>query len=454
MINNMKKTVFFKSVMLVVLLGIGLASCSNENEATDVPVMRFTTTTGEVIGDIIGGEYNLTGNDEEMVIRVLSNINWKLNVVEGREWLKCDFSEGDGMQEINLTAAVNNTLDERIAKLVLSAVNETLQDDTLTFIQPGGPRLTIGTYGIVPKEGGELAINVGSNIVWKCEIPDDVDWITLKSKTTSGLVLNVLPNSGGGARVADISFKGVVYDNVTETITIRQAGVVDPAELLDVVFNTDKTANDISELGNKIYTVNMAGNEDYLNVVYDQNWGFNVAQFTNPNTNNVGSSAFAMSYAGNTRYISAMDNGFSIELLAKPHWYGAKTGSYTITATNSQVGGGIAIKCSNSRGWYFEPAVGASKYLQVYEDSPIREDEWSHVVGIYGTDKSISIYVNGELKNTVPNSEALRHGSAYEIVIGGRSGNRDCFGGEIGIFRMYDRVLTADEIAELYDQVK
>ncbi len=29
---------------------------------------------------------------------------------------------------------------------MLSAVNETLQDDTLTFIQPGGLRLTIGTF--------------------------------------------------------------------------------------------------------------------------------------------------------------------------------------------------------------------------------------------------------------------------------------------------------------------
>lgn len=69
MINNMKKTVLF---------GIGLV---NDNEATDVPVMRFTITTGEIIGDIIGGEYNLTGNDEDMVIRNLSNINWKLDVV-------------------------------------------------------------------------------------------------------------------------------------------------------------------------------------------------------------------------------------------------------------------------------------------------------------------------------------------------------------------------------------
>ncbi|MBU3809670.1 MAG: hypothetical protein H9802_14880 [Candidatus Phocaeicola faecipullorum] len=43
--------------------------------------MRFTITTGEIIGDIIGGEYNLTGNDEDMVIRNLSNINWKLDVV-------------------------------------------------------------------------------------------------------------------------------------------------------------------------------------------------------------------------------------------------------------------------------------------------------------------------------------------------------------------------------------
>lgn len=65
----MKKTVLF---------GIGLV---NDNEATDVPVMRFTITTGEIIGDIIGGEYNLTGNDEDMVIRNLSNINWKLDVV-------------------------------------------------------------------------------------------------------------------------------------------------------------------------------------------------------------------------------------------------------------------------------------------------------------------------------------------------------------------------------------
>lgn len=450
----MKKTVFFKSVMLVVLLGIGLASCSNENEATDVPVMRFTTTTGEVIGDIIGGEYNLTGNDEEMVIRVLSNISWKLDVVEGREWFKCDFSEGDGMQEVNITAAVNNTLDERIAKLVLSAVDATLQDDTLTFIQPGGPRLSIGSYGIVPKEGGELAINVGSNIVWKCEIPDDVDWITLKSKTTTELVFDVDANPNAGARMADIALIGVEYTGVTGTITVRQSGAVDPAELLDVVFNADGTATDVSVRENNIYTVNMIGNEDYLGVAYNETFGFNVAQFTNPTTNVVGSSAFAMSYAGNTSFISAMDNGFSWEVLVKPHWYGEKTDNDDVlTVSNSQSGGGIAIKCSEGRGWYFEPGVGATNYIQVYEEAAMREDQWSHIVAIYGADKSISIYVNGELKNTVSNSEALRHGGAYEIVLGGRTGGSACFGGEIGIFRMYDRVLTADEVSKLYDQV-
>ena len=101
----MKKTAFLKGLMLAFLLGAGMASCSDDNEATDVPVMRFTTDSGDQIGDIIGGEYQLTGDDEELAIRVLSNVNWNLAVVEGREWLKCDLSEGDGMKEINLTAA-------------------------------------------------------------------------------------------------------------------------------------------------------------------------------------------------------------------------------------------------------------------------------------------------------------------------------------------------------------
>ena len=418
-------------------------------EPVTITVTQISNVTPTLMLDSDKLPINSTAGEHE--VKVIANVAWDCEVAGDNisggddDWLKVKEKGADKL----IFSVTENTADDT-RNAYIKFFNEEYQLlYTLTVSQL--PELEVTTDdGNIGFESQDITINVVSSSTWSYNITgDNTEWLTEKSKSDNQLILTATKFSSYStpSRTATVTISD---GSDSKSVTIMQSSIV-AAELLDVVFNMDKTANDISVLGNNIYTVNMTGNEDYLNVVYDEDLGFNVAQFTNPTTNVVGSSAFAMSYKDNTSFISAMDNGFSIELLAKPHWYGTKPSSYAITAMNSQSGGGIAIKCSNSRGWYFEPGVGSTNYLQVYEDSPIREDEWSHIVAIYGTDKSISIYVNGEFKNTKSNSDALRHGSAYEIVIGGRTGGSDCFGGEIGIFRMYDRVLTADEISGLYE---
>lgn len=78
----------------------------------------------------------------------------------------------------------------------------------------------------VPERGGEITINVKSNVKYNIEIPSDVDWIKLVSSSTRGLepsivVLNVLKNETGKERSTTISLSNS-ETNAIEKVTIIQ----------------------------------------------------------------------------------------------------------------------------------------------------------------------------------------------------------------------------------------
>lgn len=458
----MKKNLFMNVWLTLALFVCGITvSCSDDDNdgVKEPPVLRLVTTTGDPVGGISGGDYELTGGAESLTLRIMTNLDWKIMIPEENDWISVDIAEGAGMQDVTFSVAANSGLDERKAAVTLSpaAENAGVQGVVTNFIQPGGPRLALTQTVFTAQKGGEdVTIPVSTNLTAvKAVIPDDVDWITEKSASATEVVLTVSPSDIANSRTAEIGIASAMDEYpVSETVTIRQAGAVDPAELLDVQFNTDKTATDLSEWGNEIYTIGMDNYGNYLNVVYDEALGMNVARYTAPVTNSTEGAAFAMSYKEDAAFASALENGFSIELYARPHLYGSDS---QMSLASTHDGGGIAINYVKDQGWKLDLGVGTgSDYVDVNEGTAWQLDKWSHVVGIFGEDKSLSIYVDGTLKSSKSNTNALRHGSATslrEFVIGGRApvaadqGKlRGIFGGEIAVFRIYDRVLTADEV--------
>jgi len=74
----------------------------------------------------------------------------------------------------------------------------------------------------------------------------------------------------------------------------------------------------------------------------------------------------------------------------------------------------------------------------------IKANEWTHVVGTYDG-KTVTIYLNGEVKAQINANVAVPAGAA-SYVIGGTQESRDWYSGMIDEVKVYSRGLTADEV--------
>ena len=72
-------------MMLALFMCMGIFSCSDNSEdgVKEPPVLRLVDKNGNSVGGISGGDYNLTGNVENLTLRVMSNLDWKITIPEG-----------------------------------------------------------------------------------------------------------------------------------------------------------------------------------------------------------------------------------------------------------------------------------------------------------------------------------------------------------------------------------
>ncbi|NJP94871.1 LamG domain-containing protein, partial [Nonomuraea sp. FMUSA5-5] len=83
--------------------------------------------------------------------------------------------------------------------------------------------------------------------------------------------------------------------------------------------------------------------------------------------------------------------------------------------------------------------------------------EWSHVVGVYDRDAAvIQLYVNGELRATRPFTTPWYAGGELTMgaagPVGGSAGPVSFLRGKLDDLRLYDRVLSAGEVSQLFRQ--
>lgn len=85
----------------------------------------------------------------------------------------------------------------------------------------------------------------------------------------------------------------------------------------------------------------------------------------------------------------------------------------------------------------------------IYSDSDIPDKQWVHLFATYdgATNK---MFVNGKQQLSTSNASGVIVNTWYDFMIGGRPS--DPFNGQIADVRIYDRALSATEIATLYDQ--
>ncbi|MCR4921624.1 MAG: LamG domain-containing protein [Bacteroidaceae bacterium] len=257
---------------------------------------------------------------------------------------------------------------------------------------------------------------------------------------------------------------GIVYQKEDGTYTNTEptvAPTIPTADLLDIVFNEDGTAEDVSPMHN---TVEIGGTtaSTYFNETYQRY----VARFENPYGSTC-SGFYKVDFENNEAFRAALANGHTLEVLCMLDYEGDIPDAEAKPFSAMQGGGtGFLICKTNASGsngqnvFTFLPNVtttGSSTWQWTTSGIVPEAKKFYHVVGVWDPIKAESyIYVNGELKNTLSSPGEFKFASAgcNWFAIGGdpasATGAHASWPGDVAIARAYDKPLTAEEVALLW----
>lgn len=233
------------------------------------------------------------------------------------------------------------------------------------------------------------------------------------------------------------------------------------ADILDVQFQADGTAVDLSTMKNPVEK-----NGSGITVAYDDAFGRYVASFTNPWSKTC-TGWYKVDYNDADSPIrAALADGHSLEMLLMGHYDGTILDAEAKCFSAMQGGGTgfLVSKISGARQneLTFLPNVstdGKSKWNWCNSGVVPQSDIYYHVIGVWNKEENkANIYVNGELKKSidVAGNFNFATGTCNWFCLGGDAdpnGGGQGWTGDLVIARAYDKALDATEAGALWQAV-
>lgn len=418
-----------------------------------------TLSVAPLLPDTVSGE----GGD--ITFTVTANADWDYSIAEDGEWL----SEKAKTETTLTLAAIYNSepvYKNTALKFFLPDFPDREIEITVSQEPAFEPRLNVTLSSILPvaKTGGEVTFAIDANTNYTYVLDDD-SWLTKKTQSPSSLTLEAANNASSGGRKTTLTVHLTNYPDFSCSYSIRQSGF---ADMLDVLFNADGTAEDVSAMDNTVEWKHSDNNP--LSVAYSSVYGRNIVTFNPASNGGSSGSYYRVDYASNTDFQNKLADGHSFECLVKFDVDYSSSQNYETKFFSTHEGGGTGFLIANQsqatgpNGITFLPNVSTtSGSVWRWANSRIKPDGTSfyHLVGVYSKeDAKAYIYVNGELKSTVDALGNYRNPSSttcYWVALGGDAGNnaiQGTFKGSMVIARIYDSPLTASEAATLYNEIK
>ena len=245
--------------------------------------------------------------------------------------------------------------------------------------------------------------------------------------------------------------------------SIRFLAPVPKADLLDVVFQTDGTAVDISPKANKVERVGAPA------IILSSRYGRFMSQYNNT-WSGTASDYFKVNYEDDEAFRSALADGHTMEVLVKANYSGTLPDKEAKYFSSHQAGGTGLMICTKAHGkdggneFTFLPNVstnGKSSWKWASSGVVPVSGQYYHVVGVWNKAAGKAyIYVDGVLKNTVAASGNLNFptsgcgwfalgGDPSTAVVANTSWN-----GDVVLARIYDAPLTTAQVSSLYKRVE
>ena len=214
---------------LLMMLSCTLWSCSKSDgsiddpDDPDNPDTPTNVTLDISVSDLV---FEAEGGEKEFTI--YCNSDW--TITNESEWCKTTVNQGNGNSKIIVTVGVYSEMEDRNTNLTIKAGNIT---KVLTVTQKDGDAIILSKDKFdIPEEGGNVTVEVKSNIQYEVSIPSQFqNWIKhepeTKAITVKNFTFTILENKEYGKREGYIVFNG---NSLKDTVHIYQTA--DPRTLI------------------------------------------------------------------------------------------------------------------------------------------------------------------------------------------------------------------------------
>lgn len=256
--------------------------------------------------------------------------------------------------------------------------------------------------------------------------------------------------------------KKVLYTmRTSEVDSIVFTEPVPKADVLDVVFHEDGTAEDVSPMKNE---VKLVGNSSYTR--YSNAYGRYIATFNNAWAGDV-TGYYRIDFENNQEFRSKLADGHTLEMVVMPAYSGTLPNQECKPFSAMQAGGTgfLVTTTSGSRKneICFLPNVstnGKSTWRWATSGIVPEPKKYYHVVGVWNKEEEKAyVYVNGQLCNTIAAPGTFRFASSgcNWFCVGGDPASSTSasngWQGNVVLARIYDAPLTQDEVSLLWKEV-
>lgn len=320
--------------------------------------------------------------------------------------------------------------------------------------------------GPIAAAGGDIAVDVTCSGTWSYSVDRSADWLSEKSKTDRRLVLTA--TASDRERSARIDFVCTEDPTVRTSVTLTQAGPADTpqptlpaADLLDIVFHEDGTAEDVSPRRVPVQTLAGTAMMTYYNRTYDRY----AAHFSHEPGATVSEGFYKADYQADSKFINGLADGHSLEILFKADEKSAGAAQLKMFSAMSSGGTGFLIsEAARGTELTFLPNVsttGKSNWIWTKSGVNPEAGRYYHAVGVWNkTEGKTYIYVDGELKGTMDAPGDFVHPTkttSYWFGVGvdaSPTSGQNAWKGDVAIARVYDDPLDADAVKKLYEAVR
>lgn len=315
-----------------------------------------------------------------------------------------------------------------------------------------------------PSEGSSVRFRINSTVDWSINpVPE---WLTItpmsSGKGPKEVNIAAARNNDTESRTAKIEF--VVSGSVKLTVAVSQkedSGNIIPeieaeADLLDVEFKFDGTAENLVKGGIAVQTLSGGLMVNYYNRMY----GRYVSHYNHSLGGSAAKGYYKADYSDNESFISKLSDGHSLEVLFKIDEKSDLSKEIKMFSSMQSGGTGFLISRSANGGCItFLPHVGGSWKWTGSGINP-EPGRYYHAIGVWDKDKGKSyIYIDGELKHTISAAGDFKLPAAGANWFGigcdaSASGGESAWKGDVAIARVYDKPLTQEEVSSLFAKVK